>query len=86
MTETATSASTPPSSRADLLVNEPLGLNPRYTEFKRTYPYPVNPAGFGAMAVVVSTAAFCGAFGELARAFSPFLALLIAMTLCPLVS
>ncbi|KWW97721.1 hypothetical protein C3Y87_19090 [Carbonactinospora thermoautotrophica] len=73
---------------ADLVINKPLGLSPRYIEFKRAYLYPVNPAGFGAMVVasIVSIAAFFGAFGELAQAFSPFLALLIAMTLCPVVA
>jgi hypothetical protein len=73
---------------ADLVVNKPVGLSPRYIEFKRAYLYPVNPAGFGAMAVAsaVSILAFFGLFGEYAEAFSTFIALGLAFTLSPLLA
>jgi purine-cytosine permease-like protein len=70
---------------ADLVINKPLGLSPSWIEFKRAHLRSINPVGFGAMAVgsVVSIAAFFGAFGDLAHAFSPFLALVIAFVLSP---
>ncbi|GAA1899056.1 purine-cytosine permease family protein [Streptantibioticus ferralitis] len=76
------------SVAADLVINKPLGLSPKYIEFKRAYLHPVNPAGFGSMAVasLVSIAAFFGAFGSLAKAFSTFIALGLAMVLSPLIA
>ncbi|WST79985.1 hypothetical protein OG762_39120 [Streptomyces sp. NBC_01136] len=73
---------------ADLVINKPLGLSPKYIEFKRAYLHPVNPAGFGAMLVasVVSLVAFFGAFGDYGEAFSPFIALALAMALSPLIA
>ncbi|GAA4843112.1 hypothetical protein [Kitasatospora terrestris] len=73
---------------ADLVINKPLGLSPRHIEFKRAHLYAVNPAGFGAMCVAaaVSIAAFFGWFGTYAQAFSPFIALALAMALCPLIA
>ncbi|MEV8098101.1 hypothetical protein [Kitasatospora sp. NPDC085879] len=73
---------------ADLVVNKPLGLSPRHIEFKRAHLYAVNPAGFGAMCVAaaVSIAAFFGWFGTYAKAFSPFIALALAMVLSPLIA
>ena len=32
---------------ADLVVNKPLGLSPRYIEFKRAHLYDINPVGVG---------------------------------------
>jgi purine-cytosine permease-like protein len=65
---------------ADLVVLKPLGISPRHIEFKRAHLYPVNPVGCGAMLIasVVSTCAFAGLFGDYARAYSAFLALLLA--------
>ncbi|WP_217361280.1 purine-cytosine permease family protein [Metallococcus carri] len=74
---------------ADLLINKPLGLSPRYIEFKRAYLHAINPVGFGSMVVasVVSVAAFFGAFGDgLPRAFSPLIALVIAVVLSPVLA
>lgn len=73
---------------ADLVINKPLGFSPPYVEFKRAYLYSVNPVGFGAMTVasVISIAAFFGAFGELAAAFSPMIALVLALVLSPLLA
>ncbi|MFE2444003.1 purine-cytosine permease family protein [Streptomyces sp. NPDC021218] len=73
---------------ADLVINKPLGLSPKYIEFKRAYLHPVNPAGFGAMVIAstVSIVAFFGAFGEVAEAFSTFIACGLALVLCPLLA
>jgi signal transduction histidine kinase/DNA-binding NarL/FixJ family response regulator len=73
---------------ADLAINKPLGLSPRGIEFKRAHLYDINPVGLGAtlIAAVVSIAAYAGTFGELLRAFSPFVALLTALTSAPLIA
>jgi purine-cytosine permease-like protein len=73
---------------ADLMINKPLGWSPPYIEFKRAYLYAINPVGFGAMAVAstVSIMAFYHWFGDYAQAFSPLIALAIAMTLSPLIA
>jgi purine-cytosine permease-like protein len=73
---------------ADLLINKRAGWSPSYIEFKRAYLYSVNPVGFGAMTVasVVSIIAFFGAFGDIAAAFSPLIALVIAGALSPLLA
>jgi purine-cytosine permease-like protein len=73
---------------ADLVINKPLKLSPSYIEFKRAHLYNINPVGFGSMvtASVVSVAAFFGAFGALPQAFSPFIALVLALTLSPLIA
>jgi purine-cytosine permease-like protein len=73
---------------ADLVINKPLGLSPSYIEFKRAHLRNINPVGFGSMLVasVVSIAAFYGAFGPMAAAYSPFLALVIAFALSPVLA
>lgn len=73
---------------ADLVINKPLGFSPSYVEFKRAHLYNFNPVGFGSMLVAsaVSIAAYFHAFGEYAKAFSPFIALLVAMVLSPLLA
>jgi purine-cytosine permease-like protein len=70
---------------ADLVVCKPLGWSPPYVEFKRAYLYAVNPVGFGSMvlASAVSVVAYFGAFGPIAAAWSPFIALLVAMVAVP---
>jgi len=71
---------------ADLVINKPLlGLSPPYIEFKRAHLRSVNPVGFGAMVVasVISIVAFFGAFGPLLAAYSPYLALVVAFVLSP---
>ncbi len=73
---------------ADLVVNKPLRLSPPVIEFKRAHLYAVNPVGFGAMLVgsVVSIAAFYNAFGAMAQAWSPYIALALAFVLSPVIA
>ncbi|GAB3857834.1 allantoin permease [Nocardioides maradonensis] len=74
---------------ADLMINKPLGLSPKYIEFKRAYLYSINPVGFGSMAVasVVSVLAFFKVFGDgWTYAFSPLIALAIAVVLSPVLA
>ncbi|MGJ5749600.1 purine-cytosine permease-like protein [Streptomyces puniciscabiei] len=68
---------------ADLVINKPLKLSPSYIEFKRAHLHHFNPVGFGSMLIAsaVSIAAYFDAFG---KAFSPFIALFLAMVLSPL--
>jgi len=73
---------------ADLVINKPLGLSPRGIEFRRAYLYDINPVGVGAMvlASILSVAAFMGAFGVQAQAFSAFIALVTAFITSPLIA
>jgi hypothetical protein len=74
---------------ADLVINKPLlKTSPSFIEFKRAHLPAFNPIGFGAMAVasVISIIAYFGAFGEFLDAWSPFLAIAIAMILSPVLS
>jgi len=73
---------------ADLVINKPLGLSPKGIEFKRAHLYDINPVGLGSMllAAVVSVVAYTGALGPRAEAFSPFIALGMALILSPLLA
>ncbi|TFZ03751.1 hybrid sensor histidine kinase/response regulator [Ramlibacter humi] len=73
---------------ADLVVNKPLGLSPRGIEFKRAYLYDVNPVGVGSMALasVLSIAAYLGAFGATAQAFSALVAMGVAFIATPAIA
>jgi len=73
---------------ADLVINKPLGLSPKYIEFKRAHLYDINPVGVGALAisVLLSSLAFMGAFGEYAQILSPFVALFVAFIAAPLIA
>jgi purine-cytosine permease-like protein len=74
---------------ADLVINKPLlKTSPSFIEFKRAHLPMFNPIGFGAMTVAsaASIAAYFGAFGPTLDAWSPFLALTIAMVLSPVLS
>ncbi|WP_225920558.1 purine-cytosine permease family protein [Pseudonocardia oceani] len=74
---------------ADIAINKYLlGISPKEPEFRRAYLYAVNPVGVGSFLVAtgVSFAAFFGAFGDGARAWSPFLALGLAIVLTPLLA
>jgi len=73
---------------ADLVINKPLKLSPSYIEFKRAHLYNFNPVGFGSMIVasIVSILAFFGVFGETAQAFSPFIAIVLAFVLSPVLA
>ena len=74
---------------ADLVINKPLlKTSPSYIEFKRAHTPKFNPVGFGAMVIAsaVSIAAYFGAFGPELDAWSPFLAISIAMVLSVVLS
>ncbi|WP_185984601.1 hybrid sensor histidine kinase/response regulator [Aureimonas mangrovi] len=73
---------------ADLVINKRLGLSPPGIEFKRAHLYDVNPVGVGAMglASLLSLTAFAGAFGPVAQALSPFVALGTALVVSPLIA
>ncbi|HLO48884.1 MAG TPA: ATP-binding protein [Kamptonema sp.] len=73
---------------ADLVINKPLGLSPSYIEFKRAYLYNFNPVGFGSMAIasLISILAFVGIFGLYAQAYAPFIALVVAFILSPIIA
>jgi hypothetical protein len=73
---------------ADLVINKPLKISPSYIEFKRAHLYNFNPVGFGSMLIAsaVSVAAFFNAFGDLAKAFSPFIAIGLAFVLSPVIA
>jgi purine-cytosine permease-like protein len=73
---------------ADLVINKPLKLSPSYIEFKRAHLYNFNPVGFGSMLIAsaISIIAYFNAFGSYGKAFSPFIALFIAMALSPLLA
>ncbi|THD45655.1 MAG: response regulator, partial [Bradyrhizobium sp.] len=73
---------------ADLVINKPLGLRPPTIEFKRAHLYDINPVGVGAMAsaTIVSVIAFYGAFGPMAKALAPFIALGVSLIVAPLIA
>jgi signal transduction histidine kinase/CheY-like chemotaxis protein/purine-cytosine permease-like protein len=73
---------------ADLVINKPLGLSPKGIEFRRAHLYDFNPVGMGSMtiAALVASAAYGGVMGEVAAAFSPFIALGLALVLSPLIA
>ena len=73
---------------ADLVINKPLGLSPPGIEFKRAHLYDVNPVGLGAMllASLLSVAAYFGAFGDSAQAFSTLIAMGVAFATAPLLA
>ncbi|MEF7615133.1 ATP-binding protein [Aquincola sp. MAHUQ-54] len=73
---------------ADLVINKPMGWSPRGIEFRRAYLYDINPVGLGAtlVAALLAVAAYAGVFGPAAGAFSPFIALVVAMGVSPLLA
>jgi signal transduction histidine kinase/CheY-like chemotaxis protein/purine-cytosine permease-like protein len=73
---------------ADLTINKPLGLSPKRIEFKRAHLYDINPVGVGAMVVATAVAmtSYAGAFGPYPQALAPFVALLVAMIVAPLIA
>ncbi len=73
---------------ADLVINKPLGWSPRSIEFKRAHLYDINPVGLVSMVVAAGLAivAWSGLLGPWARSFSPFIALLTAMLVSPLLA
>jgi signal transduction histidine kinase/CheY-like chemotaxis protein len=73
---------------ADLVINKPLGWSPHGVEFKRAYLFDLNPVGLVAtlLATAVAIAAHTGIFGDMLAAWSPLLALVVAMVTAPLVA
>ena len=73
---------------ADLIINKPLGLSPKITEFKRAYLYNINPVGVGSMLIasIISILAFMGLFGAYAQSYSSLLAMGIAIILSPFIA
>ncbi|MFQ3172710.1 MAG: signal transduction histidine kinase/FixJ family two-component response regulator [Oleispira sp.] len=73
---------------ADLVINKPLGLSPKHIEFKRAHLYDINPVGVGAMLIasILGVTSYAGEFGELAQALSPYIALVTAFIVSPLIA
>jgi purine-cytosine permease-like protein len=74
---------------SDLVINKKwLKLAPPNLAFHRAHLYNINPVGFGSMIVAgaVSMVAYYGAFGSAAAAVSPFIALVLAFVLPPVVA
>ncbi len=73
---------------ADLLINKPLGLSPKHIEFRRAHLYDINPVGVGSMltATLLSTLALSGLFGSFAIGMAPFIALLTALIVAPIIA
>lgn len=74
---------------ADLVINKAmLGISPSYIEFKRGHLYNFNPVGFGSMLIAsaVSIAAFFNVFGPTMQAFSPFVSIVLAFLLAPILA
>ncbi len=76
------------SISADLFVNKPLGLAPPGIEFKRAHLYDINPVGLGSMllATTVALVAHFGAFGEMAAALAPYIALVVCFIASPTIA
>ncbi len=70
---------------AELMINKPLGLSPNMIEFKRAYLPDLNPVGIISTlaASLISILAYADIFGEVAKAFSGFIALGLAFILTP---
>ncbi|PDT82646.1 ATP-binding protein [Sinorhizobium sp. BJ1] len=73
---------------ADLFVNKPFGLSPPGIEFKRAHLYDINPVGLGTMGVsaLLALAAHFGAMGEVAASLAPYIALVTAFVVSPLIA
>lgn len=71
---------------ADLMINKPLGLSPKIIEFKRAHLYDANPVGIISMllASFLSTFAISGVFGDMAHAFSAFIAMSVSIIATPI--
>ncbi|QFI68836.1 hybrid sensor histidine kinase/response regulator [Sinorhizobium alkalisoli] len=76
------------SISADLFVNKPLGLSPPGIEFKRAHLYDINPVGIGAMGVsaLLALVAHFGALGATAASLAPYIALITAFIVSPLIA
>ncbi|MGL1832059.1 hybrid sensor histidine kinase/response regulator [Rhodocyclaceae bacterium SMB388] len=73
---------------ADLVINKPMGWSPKGIEFKRSHLYDINPVGVGAMLIasVLSVSTFVGLFGDGIQPFAPFVAMVVAFVVSPLIA
>ncbi|MCZ4094432.1 hybrid sensor histidine kinase/response regulator [Sinorhizobium psoraleae] len=73
---------------ADLFVNKPLALSPPGIEFKRAHLYDINPVGLGTMGIsaILALTAHFGAFGDIAASLAPYIALVTAFIVSPLIA
>jgi signal transduction histidine kinase/CheY-like chemotaxis protein len=73
---------------ADLVINKPLGLSPRYIEFRRAYLYDINPVGAGALllSIITSSLSYLGYFGGTLEILAPFVALATAFLAAPVIA
>ena len=73
---------------ADLVINKPLGWSPAGIEFKRAHLCDINPVGLLSMllASALAVTAYAGTLGPQAQVFAPFIALITAMALSPLLA
>jgi len=73
---------------SDLAILKPLGISPRYVEYKRAYLYSINPVGFGSMVLASLTAllAHFGLWGETIRPFSTLLACTVSFVSVPVIA
>jgi len=73
---------------ADLVINKPMGWSPKGVEFKRAYLFDLNPVGLVSTVLSggIAMLAHAGFMGEAVAAWSPFVALGVAMLLSPLLA
>ncbi|CAM3851355.1 hypothetical protein ALPO108162_09185 [Alicyclobacillus pomorum] len=74
---------------SDLVINKRLlKISPSYIEYKRGHLYNFNPVGFGSMIIAsgISVAAFFNVFGPTMQAFSPFVSIVLAFVLAPIIA
>ncbi len=73
---------------ADLIINKPLGLSPKYIEFKRAHLHEVNPVGVGSMVAASALGIVCylGFFGDDFKALAHFIALGSTFLLVPTIA
>ncbi len=73
---------------ADLIINKPLRLSPRFIEFKRSNLYDINPVGVIStlLATLAGILSSIGLLGELASAMSGFIAFFIPFICVPLIA
>lgn len=73
---------------ADLVINKPMGYSPKHIEFKRAHLYDINPVGFGAMLIASAAGIISntGILGVTTQALSPYIALLTAFIVSPLIA
>jgi purine-cytosine permease-like protein len=74
---------------SDLVINRRLlKIAPAHVEFRRAHLFNVNPVGFGSMVVAstLSIMAYFGLFGAVLASLAPFVSLVLAMALPPILA